>query len=378
MLARCRVVLLLALIPVAPAVAQTPAGGSWHDELRRLREASGVRPTAQGPGDPIAVRANGLGLPVGLAVGSTGDLFVADVSGSRVMRVSDQGGVTTFATGITSPQSVAFDALGFLLVSSGDGAVYRVTPRGQATRFITDAGIPFWIAVGPDGRIWLTDLSDRSLRRYSPTGRFEAQFDAIDVGGIGPGPLAIGPSGEPYFSNGTEIWKLVNGRPLRVITDSVVLWAFAFDVAGNIYAPAPAAGRIKLFGPTGNILADLFAVGPDSPQAVAFGRDGTGVTVARLFATELRTGELIEVNPVGLERPGLPVGFVPPPFTSDVAAASLLGAAGLSASNRLQLDALGNRNGRYDIGDLHAYLRTLGELPVVAGAAARRRSGRDR
>jgi sugar lactone lactonase YvrE len=318
---------------------------------------------AQGPGDPITVRADRLGFPLGLAVGSTGDLFVGDVTGRRVVRVTSQGVVTNFATGIPGPEGLAFDAFGNLLVVSGDGAVYRVTPQSQVTPFITDAGIPFWIAVAPDGRVWLTDLSDRSLRRYSATGQFEARFDAIDIGGFGPGPLAIGPSGEPYFSNGTEIWKLANGRPERVFGNAFVIWAFAFDVVGNIYAPAPAAGRITLFDSTGTALADPFAVGPDAPQAVAFGRDGTGATVARLFATDPRISRLIEVNPGGVARPGHPVGYVTPPFAIDVAAASLLGAGGLSPAELLFLDSIGNRNGRYDVGDLQAYLRTLGGLP---------------
>jgi len=321
-----------------------------------------VRLTTQGPGDPITVRAEGLGFPVGLAVGSTGDLFAGDVTGNRVVRVSRQGVVTTFVAGITSPLGLAFDAFGNLLVASGDGAVHRVTPQGQATPFITDAGAPFWIAVASDGRIWLTDLSDRSLRRYSATGQFETRFDEVAVGGSGPGPLAIGPSGEPYFSQGTEIWKLVNGQPQRVLASPFIIWGFAFDVAGNIYAPAPAAGRIQLFDPTGTPLADPFAVGPDAPQALAFGRDGTGATVARLFATEPPFGRLIEVNPAGVEHPGHPLGFVPPSFTLDVAVASLLGAGTLSAADVQYLDALGNHNGRYDVGDLAAFVKLVNGL----------------
>ncbi len=321
------------------------------------------RSITPGPGDPITVRAEGLGRPLGLAVGSTGDLFAGDLTGNRIVRVSGQGVVTTFAPGIPSPFGLAFDAFGRLLVASGDGAVYRVTPQGQATRFITDAGAPFWIAVAPDGRIWLTDLSDRSLRRYSSTGQFEARFDAISVGGSGPGPLAIGPSGEPYFSQGAEIWKLTNGELRRVLGSAFIIWAFAFDVAGNIYAPAPVAGRIQLFDATGAIVADTFAIGPDAPQAVAFGRDATGATVARLFATDTRVGRVFEVNPAGVAHPGQPVGYVAPRVPLDVAAASLLGGGGLSAADLQYLDALGNHNGRYDVGDFEAYLRTVGGLP---------------
>ena len=51
MLSAGAVAVLLALIPLAPALAQTPATGSWHEELRRLSEASVVRP-APGVEDP--------------------------------------------------------------------------------------------------------------------------------------------------------------------------------------------------------------------------------------------------------------------------------------------------------------------------------------
>jgi len=317
-----------------------------------------VRTIVPGPGDPITVRAENLGIPLGLAVGSTGDVFVSDVSGNRILRVSIAGAVTTFAAGIPSPVSVAFDASGQLLVTSLAGGVYRVTPQGQATRFITDGIFPFWIAVAPDGRIWITDLGNRSLRRYSATGQFETSFDAIGIGQSGPGPLAIGPSGEPYVSNGTEIWRLRNGRFERLLTDGSLIWAFAFDVAGNIYAPSPVAGTLKLFDSTGAVLADPFAVGPDAPQAVAFGRDGTGATLVRVFAIDPQVGRLFEVNPAAVRQRGLP-GYVTPPFSLDVAAAGLLGAGGLSAADVQYLDALGNHNGRYDVGDFRAYLRVL-------------------
>src|SRR5439155_1091141 len=84
--------------------------------------------------------------------------------------------------------------------------------------------------------------------------------------------------------------------------------------AGGIYGPAPAAGRIQLFDATGAIVADTFAIGPDAPQAVAFGRDATGATVARLFATDPRVGRVFEVNPAGVAHPGQPVGYVAPRF----------------------------------------------------------------
>ncbi len=326
-----------------------------------------IRSITPGPGDPTTVRAEGIGLPLGLAVGRTGDLFVGDVTGNRVVRISGDGTVTTIANGIPGPFGLAFDASGALLVASVSGAVYRVTPDGEARRFIIDTGLPFWIAVAPDGRIWLTDVLDGSLRRYSSTGQPEARFDGTSVGGFGPGPLAISPSGEPYISQGTELWKLTGGRFEPVFSDSALIWAFAFDVAGNIYAPMPTIGRIKLFDPAGTPLADPFIVGVDAPQVVAFGRDGAGATVARIVVTDPQVGRVLEVNPAGVQHPGLPVGFTAP-FTPEVAAASLLGDAGLSAAQLRFLDEVGNRNGRFDVGDFQAYLRTINGLPVARSA----------
>lgn len=327
-----------------------------------------ITPITPGPGDPITVRADSVGLPLGLAVGGTGDLFVGDLSGARVLRVSSQGAVTTFASAIDAPLQLAFDAFGNLLVTTLSSGVYRVTPQGQATRFISDVGFPFGIAVAPDGRIWIADVDTRSLRRYSATGEFEASF-AVGSQGSGPGPLAFGPSGEPYFSTGTEIWKLVNGQPQRVFGNDLIITGLAFDVAGNVYAAAPAAGQVLLFDPAGAVLAAPFAIGPDRPRDVVFGRDAAGRTVARVFATDPLIGRIIEMNPAGVTLPGLP-GFVAAPFTPDVAAAALLGGAGLRPEDLQYLDAIGNHNGRYDIGDLQAYLR------VVAAQAAPARSNR--
>ncbi len=330
-----------------------------------------VRSVQPGPGDPIATRVSGLDFPLGVAAGANGDLFIGDANIGRIFRVGPGGGTPTlFSSGVADPRGMAFDAFGNLLVASAnDGVVYRVTPQGSAAPFLTDLGSAFWIAVGSDGTIWVTDLSDASIRRYDLLGQFQARYDMTSVGGLGPGPIAIGPSGDPYFSNGAEIYRLASGVPQLLLTAQTTMWGFAFDVAGTLYVPNPVVGRIIAFGPTGTVLHDPFVLETTAPFAVAFGRTAGGATNARLYAADAGVGELVEVNPAGVPNAGLPLGYTPS-FTAALAAQELLGGGGLSPQDQAVLDALGNRNGRYDTGDFRAYLQRTGLIPAASPEAA--------
>lgn len=336
-------------------------GGDLHTYTLRFNTI------APGPGDPVTTIASGMAFPFGLATGAQGDLFVGDLDASQIRRVTPQGSSAAFAS-VPAPFGMAWDALGNLLVAAGDGEVWRVTPQGQASPFITDPNSPFWVAVGPDGTIWLTDLGDASIRRYSAGGQRIGLIDASGVGSFGPGPLAIGPGGVPHFSNGNEIWRVTGSTVERVFTADFIIYGFAFDAAGNIYVPNPDLGRIILYSPTGTVLANPFAVGPIAPFAVAFGRTAGGLMNARVFATDGDATSLIEVNPSGVLGPGLPMGFTPT-FTVGAAAEAVLGGADLTQAEKDFLDSVGNRNGRYDVGDFRAWLIVTGVVTRLNGGA---------
>lgn len=74
------------------------------------------------------VYAAGLGSPVGLAFSSTGDLYVADAAGKRVLRVAPDSAVYRVAEGFAqAPFGVAFSPNGDLFVSTQrDGRIFRV------------------------------------------------------------------------------------------------------------------------------------------------------------------------------------------------------------------------------------------------------------
>jgi hypothetical protein len=84
-----------------------------------------------------------LNYPTGLAVDSAGTLFIADNSNNRVRQVSSEGMISTVAgngktryagdgglateTGLKSPNSLALDAMGNLLIAAdADDRVLKV------------------------------------------------------------------------------------------------------------------------------------------------------------------------------------------------------------------------------------------------------------
>ena len=285
-----------------------------------------------GPGDPTTVFASGLQGPGGMAFDGAGNLFVAELAANRVSRVMPSGMTSVFASNILEPRGVAFGGSAELLVASGDGNVYKVSATGVPTAFLTGLSIPFWIATGPDGSIWVADAGNETLRRYNESGALQQSVDVSSFGGAYF--LAFSPAGELYFSNAFEIYKLVGGQPQFFTQGPPFLEGFAFDAAGKLYVANELRSRVILYAANGTVMADPFAVSNlASPVNVAFGRRADGTTSARLFASDFANGTIVEMNPAGIGQPGWPV----PSVLAFAKAALRAGVMGASYADTLTL-----------------------------------------
>ncbi len=320
-----------------------------------------------GPGDPVSEISSGMLGPFGIATGANGDFYVVEVDQGNILRITPTGTKSTFANVPNAWGNPAFDAFGNLLVPSDNGIVNKVTPSGTVTPFITDAVFPFWIAVGPDGKIWISDIDDGEIRYYEPDGTFEGSIDLISVGGAGP--IAFSPDGVLHFSGGLDLYRYV-GSPQAIVTGQPFIWGFSFDTDGNIYVSKPDQSQVVVFGPTGTTVADPFSVSVNSSLANAFGRNSDGSWNARLFATEFNAGTLIEFNASGVLAAGAPLGLSLDMISSDAAADELLGDTGsLSEAEMDFLDWMGNGNGGYDVGDFRALLVERGTVTTSLSPA---------
>lgn len=421
----------------------------------------GVSPP--GPGDPTTLFSAAVGASWGMAAGSTGELYVADVTGSAVWRVSAAGTVSQFAT-LFSPVGVVIDGFGNLLVAGQDSAlnlnVTRISPAGQKSVFAptfgtVDFGIIVPITVGPNGDVWVGNNASTpaEIRHYAPSGSFigAIPFDGVVL------DLAFSPAGELYLTSGNAVNKIVNNAAQPVFNAPLVVDGLAFDLDGFLYVTSSGLGQVQLFDPAGVPVDTPFARTNLSGRIhLAFLRDANGAMTSRLLASNFVfdgvsfTGNIVEMNPAGVRAPGLRIGgdllqiantslragvvgaayadtlrIVAPPgavtwsvvsgtlppgitlaattgvlsgipaqdgafpltvrgdaasrsgfgtFTITVTeptvvvqavATHLLGGAPVDSVQQRFLDLQGNQNGKFDIGDFRAYLRAIGQLPLL-------------
>ena len=124
--------------------------------------------------------------PGGLAVAKDGTVAVADTGGNRVVVFGPDGQkrgepiVSTPQGKLFQPSDAAFDAKGNLYViqptgPNGKGTLYRFDPDGKFQAAWVITSVPSTtdtprLAVGPDGRVYLSDIEQGRLIAYDPDG----------------------------------------------------------------------------------------------------------------------------------------------------------------------------------------------------------------
>jgi sugar lactone lactonase YvrE len=263
----------------------------------------------------------------GLAVGPSGDLFIADQGGlsplnpGRVVHVGMDGGYSIYADGLRAPRSLAFDASGNLFVGDDNDGLLRIAPDGEKRIASGELGL-ISIAFDPlSGDIFglqhffQPDRPTRLLRIAS-----NGSVSSIPVafkGEVWDGDLTIDSEGNvlllvTYAENinlgplSSELLKISpEGKVevLAVFTEEVTSWtgSLAVDPSGDIYIvdhpglegsgfEGPSAFLIWKVTPKGDI--SLFTDRlPSDPFSIAVNPQGDifftcGIGIYKIFAVE--------------------------------------------------------------------------------------------
>lgn len=201
----------------------------------------------------IFARVPGNGSLLGLAVDATDNIYVADAnfgdpqrSCNCIRKITQEGNVTIFASGIPIPNGLVFDRDGNLLVaSSGQGAIYKVDKEGRVSLFLDDDLLKSHsqrpigangIAVTMDGTIYVTNTGDSSVIRIKD-GNVSIFGSANDFPGADG--VALDSAGNLYIAqNSVNTISALTPRGAKVI---VAQNGNSTGVNGELEAPASLA-----------------------------------------------------------------------------------------------------------------------------------------
>jgi len=235
---------------------------TWNDRVRRVTP-DGTITTVAGTGDRSffgdggPATAAGLTMPTGLAWDAAGSLYVTDGT-DRVRKVSPSGIITTIAgTGVrglsgdggratsarlAAPNGLAVDSSGRVYIADwGNGRIRRINTDGTITTIAGGGSggdgpatatlliLPAGVSVDASSNVYIADEGNDSICKVSPAGMLTTLAGSSRSAGF---------SGDGGPAAGAQL----NG-PLAVFADS----------AGNVWIADTGNRRVRQVTPAGNI-----------------------------------------------------------------------------------------------------------------------------
>jgi streptogramin lyase len=257
---------------------------SRNHTIRKITPAGVVTTLAGTAGSSGS--ANGTGsaarfyYPYGVAVDSSGNVYVADTSNQTIRTITPAGVVTTLAgtagaygsadgTGSAArfyyPAGVAVDGSGNVYVADSGSTIRTITPAGVVTTLAGTAGasgsadgtgsaarfnVPKGVAVDGSGNVYVADTSNHTIRKITPAGGVTTLAGTAGAYGSADG---TGSAARFYYPEGVAV-----------------------DASGNVYVADAGNNTIRKITPAGVVTT---LAGTARLQGSA---DGTG-SAARFY-----------------------------------------------------------------------------------------------
>ncbi|HEY9173926.1 MAG TPA: NHL repeat-containing protein [Verrucomicrobiae bacterium] len=253
----------------------TPAG-----VVTTLAGLAGYRDSSDGTGS--AARFNS---PYGVAVDSTGNVYVADTWNHTVRKVTPAGVVTTLAglagslgsadgtdsdARFDQPSGTAVDSGGSVYVADrGNNAIRKVTSAGRVTTLAGLAGSsgttdgtgsaarfngPFAVAVDIAGNVYVADKANHTIRKVTPAGvvttlaGLAGSYGAAD--GTGSAARFYQPYGVAVDMAGNVYVADRGNHTIRKVTPAGVVTTLA-GLAGSLGSADGTGGAVRFYRPYG-------------------------------------------------------------------------------------------------------------------------------
>lgn len=227
------------------AIAVDAAGNRYiadlyGDKVVKVLPDGSKTTIAHGPADGGPSDLTGIDDAFGVAVDSTGNVFIADYKHQRLAKLTPDGTLTTLADGWDGPTGVAVDSAGNVYGSKyWLGQVVKVKPDGTQ-KIIADFGPnthPDGIAVDAAGNVYIAVSLSNKVVKVSPGGK------QTQIGGtmLFPWGVAVDSAGNVYVAqqSGGDVVKV----PPRCTSNDchIPVGSGLANTAGVALAPLPSA-----------------------------------------------------------------------------------------------------------------------------------------
>lgn len=238
-----------------------------------------------GGGPQLTLPFIGLNEPSGVAVSADGAVFVADSNNSRVVELPPGGAsqITVASTGLSFPVGVAVDGAGDVFVTdAGDLQAFEL-PGGAGPPFtlpLPSASDPFGIAADADGDVFVTLDGALSVDEL-PAGNASPITLPFTLASP-PGGVAVGPAGDVFVTepdlNEVVEWPAAGGPQVTLpFTGLSSPYGVAADAAGDVIATSLGSGanRVVELSP----ISPAFQPTSLSSSLSGGGQNGAAITV---------------------------------------------------------------------------------------------------
>lgn len=250
------------------------------------------------PATQSAAAQNGLSNPVGAAVDTAGNLYIADSSDNAVRKYAPNGSggyalLSDVAANLNAPSGVAVDGAGIVYVAdTHNNAVHRYAPNtsGGYTQIgdvATGLNLPSGVTVDSSGNVYIADSGNNAVHKYTPnnSGGYSQLSDVAQSALDSPFGVAVDSSGNVFVADTGnnavhEYAPDTNGGYMRLSDPASGTFdrphGVAVDSRGNVYIADSGNSSVQKFAPGSAGYTQLSDIGSgfNFPEAVAMDASG--------------------------------------------------------------------------------------------------------